>query len=221
MATISETSDEALLDLLRCTGAMTIAEIAVETEVTQNAVRQRLTRLMAQDLVCRTVDRGRAEGGSRRERGRPNHRYSLTEKARRRAGNNFADLAIVLWQEIRAVKDAEVQRGLLKRIADAMARHYQGLITGATTAERMQSVGALLGERRVPVTTVLPDPVAPDAAGQLPVLKVEDCPYPELAEQDRGICAVEKMVFSQLLDEDVRLTQCRLDGHSCCQFETG
>lgn len=215
MATITENSDEALLDLLRRTGAMTIAEISADTEVTQNAVRQRLTRLMAQDLVGRAVDRGGRDGGDRRERGRPNHRYSLTDKARRRAGNNFADLAIVLWQEIRAVQDPELRRGLLKRIADAMARHYQGLIRGATTAERMQSVASLLGERRVPVSTV------PGADGQLPVLKVEECPYPELAEQDRGICAVEKMVFSQLLDEDVRLTMCRLDGHSCCQFETG
>jgi predicted ArsR family transcriptional regulator len=120
-----------------------------------------------------------------------------------------------LWQEIRAVKDPAVRRGLFQRIADALARHYQGLITGATTAERMSAVARIFAERRVPLS------VAPDAAGQLPVLTVEDCPYPELAEQDRGICAVEKMVFSQLLDQDVKLTQCRLDGHTCCQFEAG
>ena len=47
-----------------------------------------------------------------------------------------------------------------------------------------------------------------------------ECPYPELAEKDRGICAVEKMLFAKLLEEPVRLSQCRLDGHSCCQFET-
>jgi hypothetical protein len=31
---------------------------------------------------------------------------------------------------------------------------------------------------------------------------------------------MEKMLFSQLLDEPVRLSQCRLEGHTCCQFET-
>jgi predicted ArsR family transcriptional regulator len=103
----------------------------------------------------------------------------------------------------------------LQRIADAMARHYQGLISGATAVERMQSVARVFADRRVPVSVV------PDREGQLPVLTVEDCPYPELAEQDRGICTVEKMAFSQLLDQDVKLTQCRLDGHACCQFVGG
>ena len=37
-------------------------------------------------------------------RGRPNHRYSLTEKGERAGGTNFADLAIVLWEEIKAVR---------------------------------------------------------------------------------------------------------------------
>ena len=35
----------------------------------------------------------------------------------------------------------------------------------------------------------------------------------------RGICAVEKMLFSNLLGGDIRLSQCRLDGHTCCTFE--
>jgi DeoR family suf operon transcriptional repressor len=62
-------------------------------------------------------------------------------------------------------------------------------------------------------------PVEVGPGGELPVLSVRDCPYPELAERDRGICAMEKMLFSRLLQQDVRLTECRLDGHACCQFE--
>ncbi len=56
--------------------------------------------------------------------------------------------------------------------------------------------------------------------GALPVLTAHQCPYPDLAEQDRGICAVEKIVFSELLGEKVRLSDCRLDGANCCRFET-
>jgi DeoR family transcriptional regulator, suf operon transcriptional repressor len=41
-----------------------------------------------------------------------------------------------------------------------------------------------------------------------------------LAEQDRGICGVERMLFSELLGENIRLSECRLDGASCCRFET-
>jgi predicted ArsR family transcriptional regulator len=204
---------------------MTIAELTSAMEVTANAVRQRLARLTGEGLISRTVgriDNPSYEQGAKPQRGRPNHRYGLTEKARRQVGDNFAALAVVLWREIRSVKDPQVRRGLLQRVADAMAARYQGLIAGATVPERMQSLATLFAERRVPlsVTAIGPSSGAEGDDQRLPVLVVEDCPYPQLAEEDRGICAVEKMMFSQLLSEDVRLTQCRLDGHACCQFET-
>ena len=63
---------------------------------------------------------------------------------------------------------------------------------------------ALMAERNVPFA-VEQQRVAAGADGP-------GCPYPELAEQDRGICAVEKMMFSELLGEKVRLSECRLDG---------
>jgi DeoR family suf operon transcriptional repressor len=211
MATISETTDTALLELLRKRGALTVTELSKEMAVTGNAVRQRLTRLIGQDLVQRGVERG---SGIVSARGRPSHIYSLTEKARREAGNNFADLAVVLWREIRAVKDPAVRRGLLQRVADALAEHYAGDVRGGTLDQRMQSLAQLFAERRVPIKTS----IQPGKNGELPVLVVEDCPYPVLAEQDRGICAVEKMLFSKLLHEDVALTQCRLDGAGCCEF---
>jgi len=230
MATSSETSDQGLLDLLRRRGPMTIAELTVAMEVTANAVRQRLARLMAQGLICRTIGRIASPSSeqAKPQRGRPTHQYSLSEKARRQVGDNFADLAVVLWREIRAVKDPEVRRGLLQRVAGAMAERYQGQIAGTTLPERMGSLAGVFAERRVPVSVAQSEGPTESArqaegenhAGRLPVLVVEDCPYPQLAEEDRGICAVEKMMFSQLLSENVRLTQCRLDGHHCCQFET-
>lgn len=204
MSTVSETSDARLLDLLRQQGAMSIADLAGATTVTATAVRQRLTRLMAQGLIERETTRA--------ARGRPSHRYSLTEKARRQAGNNYGDLAIMLWEEIRSVKDPEVRRGLFQRLAVAMARFYSSRIEGGTPTARMESLKELFSERRVPMEV--------DSAGELPVLTVVDCPYPELAEKDRGICAVEKMMFAELLASPLRLSQCRLEGHSCCQFET-
>ncbi len=217
MPTQSETSDAAMLDLLRRSGPLSVSEIADATEVTATAVRQRLNRLMGQQLVQRKVQANRAE---RNGRGRPGHHYSLTEKARRKSGNNFPDLAIVLWREIRAVSDPAVRRGLLARIAEMLAEKYRGQITGDTLDERMESLANLFAQRDVPVSTVAARACDNGAGAELPVLSVDDCPYPELAEEDRGICSVEKILFSQLLNENVRLTQCRLDGHSCCQFST-
>ncbi|MGE0537778.1 MAG: helix-turn-helix transcriptional regulator [Pirellulales bacterium] len=202
---MKETSDARLVELLRLSGPQSVTQIASATEVTATAVRQRLVRLMRKGLVERVSVRDR--------RGRPRHEYSLTAQARRQVGDNFADLALVLWGEIRSVKDPETRRGLLERIADSLAAQYSERIQGETVADRLRDVQAVLSERRVPAAVE-----ESDAAGAS--LTVLDCPYPALAEQDRGICAVERMLFSRLVGQGVRLSQCRLDGHACCQFET-
>lgn len=204
MSTVTETSDGQLMDLLRRGGPMTVSQLADATGVTATAVRQRLNRLMGQDMLTRHSERS--------GRGRPTHRYGLSDRARRMAGTNFADLAKVLWQEIRAVEDPSVRKGLLQRIAIGLAASYQGQVEGDTTAERMASISKLFAIRDIPFS------VEQDGKG-LPVLQAHDCPYPELAEGDRGVCELEQMVMSILLEQDIELSQCRLDGATCCQFE--
>jgi predicted ArsR family transcriptional regulator len=204
MSNPTETSDGRLLEWLRQRGAMSVTELADASGVTATAVRQRLTRLMSQGLIGREVARG--------SRGRPSHRYTLTEKARRQAGNNFADLAIALWEEVRQIKDPEVRRGLLQRLAGTLARTYAGQLGEKSGAGRLEALQQLFADRSVPMT------VETTMSG--PKLTVVACPYPELAEKDRGICALERLLFSEVLDTPVRLSACRLDGHACCEFET-
>ena len=75
----------------------------------------------------------------------------------------------------------------------------------------MESLSELFGNRKIPV--------AIEQTEGLPVLTVLACPYPDLAEQDRTICSMERMMFSDLLGESVRLNKCRLDEGTCCTFE--
>jgi predicted ArsR family transcriptional regulator len=200
----AESSDIGILDLLRRISPLGVAQLAKATGVTPTAVRQRLVRLMANGLVGRQV--------VRTGRGRPSHRYVLTEKGRRQTGANFVDLTLALWQEIRAIEDPQVRRGLLERIARRMAAMYGRQVSGNTTAERMECVSRIFAERDVPFTV--------EESGPLPVLTALACPYPELAEQDRSVCAMERMVFSELVGSRLRLADCRLDGDACCRFET-
>lgn len=195
-------SDVAILDLLRQRDSMTVSELAAATEVTATAVRQRLSRLMAQGYVDRQV----AKSG----RGRPSHNYVLTSLGRRKTGANFADLAMALWLEIRSIKGDEIRRGLIQRIAQRLASMYADRIQGETLEDKMASVVELFGERRVPF--------AVEFESALPVLTAHACPYPELAEQDRSVCSMEKMLFAELIGEDLRLSKCRLDGENCCSF---
>ena len=66
------TADADLLDLLRCDGPLGVVELAEAVNVTPTAIRQRLVRLLAQNLIEREVERC--------GRGRPRHRYRLTTK---------------------------------------------------------------------------------------------------------------------------------------------
>jgi predicted ArsR family transcriptional regulator len=171
--------------------------------VTATAVRQRLVRLLKQGDIERNAERI--------TRGRPVYRYGLTEKGRRRSGANFADLAIALWHEIREIKDTEVRRGLLARISHRLAALYADKINGSSLDERMESLAAIFRERQIPFEV--------ERTGDLPLLHATACPYPELAEQDRTVCSMERLMFSELLGENLRLSSCRLDGHNCCTFE--
>jgi predicted ArsR family transcriptional regulator len=199
---VTESSDIGILDLLRKAGPLGVSQLASAMRVTATAVRQRLARLMAQGLVDREL--------SRAGRGRPSHRYRLTDKGRRQTGANFADLAMALWNEVRTIQDPEVRRGLLQRIAKTMAAMYSDKISGSTTAERMQSVSQVFAERNVPFEV--------EGTADLPVLTAVACPYPQLAEQDRSVCAMERLMFAELVGDGVRLTDCRLDGDTCCRF---
>lgn len=202
MSSAAETSDKAMLDFLRREGAVTIASLVEKMGVTATAVRQRLQRLMNEGLIQRQTERI--------GRGRPNHRYSLTDKGEEQTGNNFADLAVVLWDEIKSVEDPAIRRGLLKRIADRFVARYRKDVAGDSLSERMQSLVGLMDQREIPFQV--------DTTGELPVLSALACPYPELAKRDRGVCTMEKMMLSEILGNNMRLSECRLDGATCCTF---
>ncbi|QDU26926.1 MarR family protein [Anatilimnocola aggregata] len=213
MTTTPETSDLQVLDLLRKNSAMSVSQLISSTGVTATAVRQRLTRLLKQGLIERAANPG--------SRGRPSHKYTLTDLGRRSAGANFADLAVALWQEVRDIKDQEIRRGLLKRLSKRMAESYAEQIQGNSIGERMESLAELFSARQIPfdVKHIPSAAVQPHNERSLPVLSAHACPYPALAEQDQSICALEKMMFSELLGENVKLASCRLNGDHCCTFE--
>lgn len=203
MTTVSQTSDSDLLELLRTAGPLGVNELSCEIAVTPTAVRQRLSRLLAQGLVERDA--------IRKGRGRPKHRYRLTQKGLRLTGSNFTDLALVLWREVSSIEDYEVRRTVLRRVVRALADAYARQIDGRTTAEKMRSLVELLEQRRIPFSV--------QESEGLPVLTAHACPYPELADKDRTICVLERVLFSELLGRDIELAHCRLDGGGCCQFQ--
>jgi predicted ArsR family transcriptional regulator len=198
-----QSTDRELLELLRRRGMMTVHDLVEAADVTATAVRLRLNRLMAQGLVERSVEH---EG-----RGRPRHGYFLTEQAQVLLGQNYADLAMVLWGELKGFEDRAMGMKVLRRVADKLAERYRRQMPGRDVHERMADLKKLLSERGIDVEV--------DERGNLPVLRQHSCPYHELAGVDRTVCGIEMRMFEKALDSDLKLSQCRLDGHRCCEFE--
>lgn len=206
-----ESSDEGLLNHLRKHGTASVSQLASVLGVTATAVRQRLNRLMAEGWIERAV--------ARAPRGRPSHQYQLTERGRRQAGDNYADLAAILWSELRSIEDREVRLGLLRRVAAELASKYRSKVSGANLSERFSDVAEILRERAIPCELgAVRSTAGKSISADSPSLTILACPYPGLAESDRGVCAMEKMLVSELVGEGVRLAECRLDGDACCTF---
>ncbi len=191
-------SDVVLVELLRKHETMTVTDLASGLEVTATAVRQRLTRLMAQGFV----ERSSTKAG----RGRPSHYYALTGKGRRKAGSNFGDLAVALWKEIVAIQDPSVRRVLIQRVSERLADVYADRVEGQSVEQRMEQLAGLFRERRVSFNV--------ERTGEKPRLVVQSCPYPDLADRDRHICAMERQLLTRLLGTRLLMRECRLDGDS-------
>ncbi|MEW4566584.1 MarR family transcriptional regulator [Tautonia sp. JC769] len=201
----ADSSDRPLLDLIRRRGPLTVAEMAAELGVTATAVRNRLIRLCGAGLVER-----RAEHVGR---GRPRHVYQASVEAHRRLGQNYADLAVALWEELmRNVEDRKLRRILFARITDRLADLYRAEVRGRGWQERLEQLGTVLHGRGVETEVA-------QRGDAMPVLELHSCPYFELAEADRDICALERKMFEKVLGQGLRLSQCRLDGHRSCDFE--
>lgn len=204
MRTTIDSDDREFLDQLHRIGpAATIQEICAVLGVTATAVRQRLARLQSLDLITReTVRAGR---------GRPHHAYRLTEAGLRELGDNYADLAMILWRELQNIEQPAVRARLLDGVQRSLVQQYGRDVRGTSLYERVSQLRDALIDRGFDVEV--------DSSGELPILRENNCPYIELASSDSSICELEHAVFQKVLGAELKLAQCCLDGHSCCEFQ--
>ena len=203
---MNDSSDRELLDLIRRRGPLTVVEMGESLGVTGTAIRNRLARLLGSGLVERHTEHG--------GRGRPKHAYQASVEAQKRLGQNYAELAFVLWEEMMStVSDRKLRRLLFTRITDRLADVYRGQVSGPEWEGRLVQLSHLLHDRGVEAE------VTRDNGTMFPILRQHSCPYYELAETDRAICALERKMFEKVLGRGLRISQCRLDGDRSCDFQ--
>jgi predicted ArsR family transcriptional regulator len=196
-------SDRKVVDLLMVHSPQEINELGKRLGVTATAVRQRLGRLMSMNYVERsTVSEGR---------GRPVHQYSLTEQGRLSCGNNLADLAVALWQQVQQIPDAAIRETVVSGAVDRLVDKYNSEIVGESASERMEAISRFFGERDLPVRFEQND--------GLPVISVGGCLYPGLSDSGTKICELEQQVLERVVGDEVQLCTCQRQGDRCCSFQ--
>ena len=200
-ATLEHDDEQFLLSLQRL-GAGTVQDLWTAAGVTATAVRLRLSRLQSLGFVDRQTIR---EG-----RGRPHHTYKITEQGQRQLGDNYSELARLLWSELQKIDEIDVRQRVTGRIRDAMVRQYGAKVQSSVLSDRFAQLGVALSERGFSVEIASND--------TLPILRENHCPYHDLAQQDSGICELEQQVFEQVLGVPLTLSSCCRDGDHCCEF---
>jgi predicted ArsR family transcriptional regulator len=200
--------DRQLLMVMRGGESFAIGELIEALGVTATAVRQRIERLLGMGLV----ERKKIVAG----RGRPTYNYRLTVSGHQSVGVNPAELADAMWREILAIEDTAVRGKLLSAVASRLGRQFAVELSadGGTNslALRIEKLSQMMVARQM-ATEVSHD-------GGLPVLEIGACPYPSLTDtsDDRTMCKLEEQMISEALGTPVHLSNCRLDGDSCCKF---
>jgi len=154
---MNESSDRELLDLIRRRGPLTVVEMGASLGVTGTAIRNRLARLIGSGLVERRTEHG--------GRGRPKHAYQANVEAQQRLGQNYAELAFVLWEEMMStVEDRKLRRLLFTRITDRLADVYRSQVSGQEWEGRLVQLSHLLHDLGVEAE------VTRDSGNMVPIL---------------------------------------------------
>lgn len=204
MRTAIDRSDQAFLEELHRLCGGTIQDICASVGVTATAVRQRLNRLEGLGLVVREVVRA--------GRGRPHHVYRVSDAGFRQLGENYRDLALVLWRAVHEIEDPAVRASVLAKVQDGFVGRFGRVATSGPLSDRVRQLQEALSDHGFNVE------VGVGEASELTILRERSCPYSDLASTDPSICEMEQGVFSRILNAQVSLTQRCIDGHGCCEF---
>ncbi|MGA3001063.1 MAG: MarR family transcriptional regulator [Acetobacteraceae bacterium] len=180
-----QTTGDAILFQLKSLGEAQAETLAGRLRISVQAVRQRLERLLAEQLV-QFNDR---PGG----RGRPRRIWSLTPQAASLFPDTHAQLTVDLIGSIRAeLGDAAFTRLLDRRAQDITASYRKKLERAPDVAGKLRALADLRAAEGYMARV--------EAQSDGTYLLVEDhCPICAAATICQGFCSVELRVFQNLL----------------------
>ncbi|TPQ29567.1 HTH domain-containing protein [Methylomonas sp. EFPC3] len=188
--------------LLAASNGLSIDELAVEMQISRNAVKQHLVGLEKEQLV--------AEAALNSTGGRPARSYKLTELGRNRLPKQYGWFCTLLLAELKSELGEAALRQMLARMGVNLAQSLAPQFNGKDPAAKRQTLVELmqtLGYRAELETE----------NGQLS-LKAVNCVYHDLAQQFPELCEFDRALIGTLLESPIEQTACMAQQDCACRF---
>jgi predicted ArsR family transcriptional regulator len=190
--------------LLRHKDGLTVDELGAGLEVTRNAVRQHLAALVGEGLVV--------TGASKATGGRPTQLYVLSERGRELFPRQYAWLAQLMLESVRAEAGTGGLRERLAAMGATVGAQLRGQHPALRTrgdkvlklAELMEQIGYSTAN-----TSVL-DPS---------VIAADNCVFHDLALKDPDVCHFDLALLATFTDSRVDHQECMARGGHVCRFK--
>jgi predicted ArsR family transcriptional regulator len=192
-----------ILDYIRRHGEATVRELGDLLHLTPTGIRQHLTVLERDGLVAVRETRGRV--------GRPALVYSLTPSGDALFPSRYDELSNLLLDEIRAIAGTKGLQSVLMRVAERSAEPYTARLHGLPLVERVEEATQIIQERGNVADA------RPNGADEY-LINQYTCPFPNVARNHSGVCALEVEFVRRLTGGDARLVRSLLRGDKCCTY---
>lgn len=196
---------ERMLFQVKTRGPVSTAQLAQALDMTPEAARQQVNKLLAAGLVAGQQEVAVGVG-------RPRQNWVLTEAGHRRFPDTHAQLSVQLIASIRQLfGEAGLDRLIAQREADARTL-YQRACTGKTLGKRLEQLAAVRSSEGYMARV--------ERDGRDWLLAEDHCPICTAARSCQGFCRSELQLFQEIAGPDAAVTreQHLLAGASRCVY---
>jgi predicted ArsR family transcriptional regulator len=191
-----------ILGYLRRHGEATVRDLGGLLDLTSTGIRQHLAILERDGLVAVREERGHV--------GRPALVYSLTPAGMALFPSRYDDLSNLLLTEIRTLTGSQGLQSVLMRVAARSAEPYEARVKGRDLENRVAEATKIINERGCVAEA--------GEAEEGYVIHQYTCPFPNVARNNSGVCALEVEFVRRLTGGDARLVRSLLRGDKSCTY---
>lgn len=197
-----------ILDILREKGEATVDEIVDHLqarrgkEITPVTVRHHLHLLQQEALIIASLLRRKSSPG------RPQHVYTLTDKAKEFFPTNYEGLAEKIIAQLQNQFPATTINVILEGVAESMVSDVE--LDGLPLTERLAVAVDHLTKQGYDAHL--------ESCAEGYLLHTRNCPYHHLAQTTHALCDMDMHIVARLVGVVPRLVSRMRDGDSACSY---